>query len=165
MRIAVCLSGQLRGWEIGWNNQKWFWSTSGHEVDYFIHTWSYSGDRAGVTHEYEWRDISKKEYKDICDYYEVKDGIYDTTPQEWFYDNDHWSALFYSFAQSVKDGVGAGDALLSSSSLAYALTKNIALSLIIGNFSAAIACSQKGNFPVTKTELINFIKKIDRYSN
>ena len=69
-------------------NQKWFWSTSGHEVDYFIHTWSYSGDRVGVTHEYEWRDISKKEYKDICDYYEVKDGIYDTTPQEWFYDND-----------------------------------------------------------------------------
>tara|TARA_X000000950_G_scaffold289251_1_gene411263 strand:+ start:2188 stop:3714 length:1527 start_codon:yes stop_codon:yes gene_type:complete len=70
-----------------------------------------------------------------------------------------------SFAQSVKDGVGAGDALLSSSSLAYVLTKNIALSLIIGNFSAAIACSQKGNFPVTKTELINFIKKIDSYSN
>ena len=101
MKIAVCLSGQLRQWEIAKENQKWFWSTSGHEVDYFIHTWSYSGDRAGVTHEYEWRDISKKEYKDICDYYEVKDGIYDTTPQEWFYDNDHWSALFYSLSQSV----------------------------------------------------------------
>ena len=101
MRVAVCLSGQLRQWEIAKENQKWFWSTSGHEVDYFIHTWSYSGDRAGVTHEYEWRDISKEEYKDICDYYEVKDGIYDTTPQEWFYDNDHWSALFYSLSQSV----------------------------------------------------------------
>ena len=101
MKIAVCLSGQLRQWEIAKENQKWFWSTSGHEVDYFIHTWSYSGDRAGVTHEYEWRDISKEEYKDICDYYEVKDGIYDTTPQEWFYDNDHWSALFYSLSQSV----------------------------------------------------------------
>ena len=66
MRIAVCLSGQLRQWEIAKENQKWFWGTSGYEVDYFIHTWSYSGDRAGVSHDYEWRDISKEEYKNFA---------------------------------------------------------------------------------------------------
>ena len=27
--------------------------------------------------------------------------MYDTRPQSWFYDYDHWSALFYSFAHSV----------------------------------------------------------------
>ncbi len=70
-----------------------------------------------------------------------------------------------SFAQSVEDGVGSGDALLASSSLAYILTKNIALSLIIGIFSAAIACSQRGNLPISNSELINFVKKIENYSN
>ena len=46
MRVAVCLSGQLRQWEIAKENQKWFWEscigTEVKEVDYFIHTWNYS---------------------------------------------------------------------------------------------------------------------------
>ena len=88
-RVAVLLSGQLRQWDIAVDNQKWFWESAGdrYEIDYFIHTWNYSGDREGVTHEYEW--------------YDVKDSYYDKKPQSWFYDYDHWSALFYSFAQSV----------------------------------------------------------------
>ena len=33
MRVAVCLSGQLRQWEIAKENQKWFWeSCIGTEV-------------------------------------------------------------------------------------------------------------------------------------
>ena len=28
MKIAVCMSGQLRQWEIAKENQKWFWETS-----------------------------------------------------------------------------------------------------------------------------------------
>ena len=43
MKIAVCLSGQLRQWEIAKENQKWFWSSGpSSQVDYFIHTWDYS---------------------------------------------------------------------------------------------------------------------------
>ena len=45
-RVAILLSGQLRQWEIALRNQKWFWSTIGDdfEIDYFIHTWNYSGE-------------------------------------------------------------------------------------------------------------------------
>ena len=64
MKIAVLLSGQLRQWEYAKENQKWFWETSGAtQIDYFIHTWSYSGDRKGVSQEYEWKDIDKSEFK------------------------------------------------------------------------------------------------------
>ena len=105
MKMAVCLSGQLRQWDLAVDNQKWFWETAQQsgvtQIDYFIHTWSYSADRAGVSQEYEWRDIDKEEFKQICDAYEVKDSMYDTRPQSWFYDYDHWSALFYSFAHSI----------------------------------------------------------------
>ena len=105
MRMAALLSGQLRQWELAVDNQKWFWESAEQngvtEIDYFIHTWSYSADRAGVSHEYEWKDIDKEEFQKICDAYEVKDSMYDTKPQSWFYDYDHWSALFYSFSQSV----------------------------------------------------------------
>ena len=105
MRMAVCLSGQLRQWELALDNQKWFWKSSKaagvEQIDYFIHTWNYSGDREGVSQPYVTRDVSKEEFKNICNAYEVKGSIYDTKPSTWFYDNDHWSALFYSFAQSV----------------------------------------------------------------
>lgn len=66
-----------------------------------------------------------------------------------------------SFAKNVIDGVGSGDALLSSASLTYAITRNLAMSIIIGSFSAAIACANKGNNPIHKRDLINFIKEIE----
>ena len=102
-RVAVLLSGQLRQWDIAVDYRKWFWSSAGdrYEIDYFIHTWNYSGDREGVTHEYEWRDVNKWEFNRICKAYDVKGSYFDKRPQGWFYDYDHWSALFYSFAQSV----------------------------------------------------------------
>ena len=81
MRIAVCLSGQLRNWEIAKDNQKWFWNSSKRQGDYFIHTWNYSGDRAGVQQEYEWRDVIKWEFNRICKAYNVKDSIFDKKPQ------------------------------------------------------------------------------------
>ena len=105
MRMAVCLSGQLRQWELALDNQKWFWESSKasgvEQIDYFIHTWNYSGDREGVSQPYVMRNVNDDEFEKICSEYEVKGSIYDTKPSTWFYDNDHWSALFYSFAQSV----------------------------------------------------------------
>ena len=102
MKIAVCLSGQLRNWEIAKFNQKWFWETSSaDQIDYFIHTWNYSGDRKGVSQEYEWRDVTRKEFNKIVKWYDIKKSIYDTKKQKYFYGDDHWSALFYSFAKHV----------------------------------------------------------------
>ena len=101
MRIAVCLSGQLRNWEIAKDNQKWFWNSSKRQVDYFIHTWNYSGDRKGVSQPYEWRKVNKHEFNRIVKHYDVKKSIFDKKPQSYFYGDDHWSCLFYSFIQSV----------------------------------------------------------------
>ena len=60
--MAVCLSGQLRQWELALDNQKWFWESSEaagvEQIDYFIHTWNYSGDREGVSQPYVTRDVS-----------------------------------------------------------------------------------------------------------
>ena len=101
MKIAVCMSGQLRNWEIAKKNQYWFWSSAGVEVDYFIHTWNYSGDRNGVSQPYEWRKVDVSEFNKIVKHYGCRKSIFDTKPQLFFYNNDHWSSLFYSFAQSV----------------------------------------------------------------
>ena len=100
-RVAVLLSGQLRNWEIAKDNQKWFWSTSGEEVDYFIHTWNYSGDRTALSQPYEWRNVNKWEFNRIVKHYDAKKSIFDKKPQKYFYGDDHWSGLFYSFVQSV----------------------------------------------------------------
>ena len=104
MRIAVCLSGQLRNWELGWSNQKWFWSTANNknvQVDYFAHTWSYSTDRTGVSQPYENRDVSVEEFRRFSSFFTTKKSLLESTPQNTFYNNDHWTGLFYSFVKSV----------------------------------------------------------------
>ena len=102
MKIAVCMSGQLRQWEIAKENQKWFWETSGVEIDYFIHPWDYSGDREGVSQPYVMRDVSQEEFNEVVDWYKPKKYMLDNKKQDFFYANDHWSSLFYSLAQSIK---------------------------------------------------------------
>jgi rfaE bifunctional protein kinase chain/domain len=66
-----------------------------------------------------------------------------------------------SYNNSLIDGIGAGDAYLAACSLFYCYTNNIVISSIIGNFAAAIACEQSGNVPITRDQLINFVKKMN----
>ncbi len=102
MKIAICMSGQLRQWEMAKVNQKWFWETSGVEqIDYFIHTWDYSGDREGVSQPYIMRDVSRKEFDELVDWYKPKGCMFDDRKQDFFYANDHWSSLFYSMSHSM----------------------------------------------------------------
>ncbi len=101
MRIAICLSGQLRNWELAYSNQINHWSYGGHEVDYFIHTWDYSGDRTNISHDYVHRDIDQEEYDRFIQTYKPKKSIFDSKKQDFFYGNDHWSSLFYGFSQSI----------------------------------------------------------------
>ncbi len=59
MRIAVCLSGQLRNWELAYSNQINHWLYGGHEVDYFTHTWDEATEYmnnipTGQRDYYEW---------------------------------------------------------------------------------------------------------------
>ena len=101
MKIAICLSGQLRNWELAYANQMTHWIHGEHEVDYFTHTWNYSGDRTHVSNEYVYRDIDDDEYDRFIEIYKPKKSKLETKKQEFFYGNDHWSALFYSFSQTV----------------------------------------------------------------
>ena len=101
MRIAVCISGQLRDWKLAVENQQWFWKTSGAEVDYFLHTWDYSSDRLGVSQEYTNRGVTEEEFDDFVNTYNCKGSIFDNKKQETFFDNDHWASLFYSLSQSL----------------------------------------------------------------
>lgn len=101
MRIAVCISGQLRNWEISYKNQIWFWKKNGYDVDYFIHTWNYSSDRNGMSKPHIERVVDDSEYQRFIEVYKPKKHIFDDKHQTHFYGNDHWSSLFYSFSQSI----------------------------------------------------------------
>lgn len=100
-RIAVCISGQLRNWRTCVANQKWFWTSSQCEVDYFVHSWDYSMERTAVSKPYEQRDITHEEWEEFNEAYEPKLSIFDTKRQDYFFDGDHWSSLFYSLSQSI----------------------------------------------------------------
>ena len=102
MKIAICMSGQLRQWEMAKENQKWFWESSGaKQIDYFIHTWNYSGDREGVSQPYIMRDVSREEFDKVVDWYKPKGCMFDDRKQDFFFTNDHGSRLLYSRAHSM----------------------------------------------------------------
>ena len=65
-----------------------------------------------------------------------------------------------SFAEDVVDAVGAGDAMLAVTSLAYKCSKNILISSILGNIAAALVCEKEGNKPITVKEIEQKVKKI-----
>jgi len=102
MRVAVCLSGQLRGWELGWINQTRFWnSKKDFSIDFFAHTWSYSWDREGVSQPYVKRDVSVEEFLEFANSFQTKKAILEPTPQTKFKNSDHWGGLFYSLVKSI----------------------------------------------------------------
>ena len=64
-----------------------------------------------------------------------------------------------SFVNNKVDTIGAGDAYLAATSYFYAITKNITISAIIGNFAATIASEREGNIPIKKKEIISILNK------
>ena len=58
-----------------------------------------------------------------------------------------------SFADEVRDPMGAGDALLAACSLALAAGGNIFEAIILGNVAAAVEVLRVGNVPVTRLQL------------
>src|SRR5258708_7481328 len=58
-----------------------------------------------------------------------------------------------SFADSVVDPVGAGDALLAYATLGLMTSKSAGLATILGTMAAAIECGHDGNIPVTSDDV------------
>ncbi len=67
-----------------------------------------------------------------------------------------------SLVSNFEDGLGAGDAMLATSSLALIASKNIVISSILGSFAAAIVCESKGNNPIEYDSLMRRIKEISK---
>ena len=57
-------------------------------------------------------------------------------------------------ASTLKDVSGAGDSLLTCSSMALAVGANIWQSAYLGSLTAAIQVSRIGNIPIKKEELL-----------
>jgi len=61
--------------------------------------------------------------------------------------------LIDSFVEELVDGMGAGDAMLAATSLAYKASNNILISSILGSAGAAVACEKEGNIPISTDEI------------
>lgn len=79
-------------------------------------------------------------------------------------DHEMLHALFVvdSFAEGVRDAVGAGDALLAYATLAMLATGNPVTATILGSMAAAIECEADGNVPVQPEHVLNRIDKIEK---
>lgn len=66
-----------------------------------------------------------------------------------------------SFANSVVDSIGAGDALLAYSALALKVSDPIIAS-ILGSMAAGVACESEGNNPVTPDEITLKLETVER---
>lgn len=69
-----------------------------------------------------------------------------------------------SFADTVLDPVGAGDALLAYASLASVATGNEVIAAILGNLAAGIECEYDGNWPVSPDLIIKKIDELEKKS-
>jgi hypothetical protein len=108
-RIAVCLSGHVRNWEVAFDNQKKFWSSCFISdlnediiIDYFFHTWDESTERKTRNSNFETRILKAEEIQRLIDAFNPKRYIIDSKKCNSFkYDNLQLS-IFYGFYQSVK---------------------------------------------------------------
>jgi rfaE bifunctional protein kinase chain/domain len=81
--------------------------------------------------------------------------------------DDDYRAFFSidTFAKSIVDAVGAGDALLAYSTLLMTAGASPAIASIIGSIAAGLECEQDGNFPITPKMIIHRLNEIEKLSN
>jgi len=71
-----------------------------------------------------------------------------------------------TFADSVVDAVGAGDALLAYATLSMVATKSNVIASILGSLAAAVACERDGNNPVAPDDVrkkLDALEKLSRF--
>ena len=70
-----------------------------------------------------------------------------------------------SFVDKVIDPVGAGDALLAYSTLAFLETKSLFVASFLGSIAAAVKCEKDGNKTINPSELYKKIDNIEKMTN
>ena len=66
-----------------------------------------------------------------------------------------------SFVNQVDDAVGAGDAMLSYSTLGLLATDSLLVAAILGSVAAACECEQNGNVTITPDLILDKITVIE----
>jgi hypothetical protein len=108
-RIAVCLTGQLRTWEMCVESIRRFFElqqiehvAEPHtvEIDYFIHTWDTNLWRRGMGHNREQQKIDPKEFARVRKAYSPKGMVVDPLGSEYVPARP-WDGLFYSVMRAV----------------------------------------------------------------
>lgn len=69
-----------------------------------------------------------------------------------------------SFTRNLVDAVGAGDALLAYATLGQLITRNPAISAILGTLAAAVACETEGNNPVNPEAVLGLLQFVEERS-
>ncbi len=70
-----------------------------------------------------------------------------------------------SFADTVVDAVGAGDALLAYATLAMVRGGNEFIASLLGSLAAAIECEHEGNVPVALDDMLRKIDRLEQRAN
>jgi len=69
-----------------------------------------------------------------------------------------------SFAQSIVDAVGSGDALLAYATLAMLATQNEVTAAVLGSLAAAVECAHDGNVPVSPADVERLLERIEKHA-
>jgi len=70
-----------------------------------------------------------------------------------------------SFANNIKDPVGAGDALLAYATLMMLKTNSLTQAVIVGSVAAALECEFDGNIPIKKHDVLKRLIEIKNKIN
>ena len=77
--------------------------------------------------------------------------------------NDNTYFSLDSFANSIVDPVGAGDALIAYSSLSLMMKEKLPVASILGSLAAAVECELDGNIPVKVNDVLKKLNSLKQY--
>lgn len=77
--------------------------------------------------------------------------------------NDNTYFSLDSFAETIVDPVGAGDALIAYSSLSLMMKEKLPVASILGSLAAAVECELDGNIPVKVNDVLKKLNSLKQY--
>jgi rfaE bifunctional protein kinase chain/domain len=83
-----------------------------------------------------------------------------TLSEKGVYFSNGNSAIIPSHVRDIKDVSGAGDTVIATASIVYALTKNAAVMAAISNIAGGLVCEHVGVVPIDKQQLLAECERI-----
>jgi bifunctional ADP-heptose synthase (sugar kinase/adenylyltransferase) len=77
-----------------------------------------------------------------------------------FYNDGKEAVIIPSHIRNISDVSGAGDTVIASAAVVYALTKNVRLMAEVSNIAGGLVCEEVGVVPIDKQLLIDECVKL-----